>query len=298
VEGKIGAMSDFVRTPITYPDVDVPVVSVKSSSGPDMRYHQHTEPDWEFCYVQTGEACFRVNGEDCQLYPGNVLTINPNETHACVSRRGTRFALIIRGTFLKALPLHLQCDSSPGLEIQGTQIPKVISVFPSQQPTMEFILNRLHQESFQNNSTKKPMCIALLTQFFLELSRVSHSAAKAMTQPTSILARSAIQRFTQEVRANPCRNWTLDDMVRRSGYSATQLTLLFKQVVGAPPIRWLQEERIRTARMLLENSEKPVVDIAAEAGFGSRSQFHRTFRASVGLTPNQYRRLLRHEHEP
>jgi AraC-like DNA-binding protein len=85
------------------------------------------------------------------------------------------------------------------------------------------------------------------------------------------------------------------EFVKRSGYSATQLCLLFDRVTGLSPCHWLSQERVRRARELLAQSEKSATEIAVEVGFGSRSQFYRTFHKAMRTGPSRYRAIVRHQ---
>ena len=42
-------------------------------------------------------------------------------------------------------------------------------------------------------------------------------------------------------------------------------------------------------RNLLKNTQRTVVDIALECGFGSERNFYRTFKELTGYTPKEYR---------
>ena len=54
--------------------------------------------------------------------------------------------------------------------------------------------------------------------------------------------------------------------------------------------------RINKARMLLETTDRPIVDIALACGFCDHSHFVHTFRREQGVTPGDYRR--RHRTQP
>ncbi|HEX9919470.1 MAG TPA: helix-turn-helix domain-containing protein, partial [Pyrinomonadaceae bacterium] len=64
---------------------------------------------------------------------------------------------------------------------------------------------------------------------------------------------------------------------------------LFKAETGSSPARYLKALRLERARELLETTFLSVKEIRALVGFNDDSHFARDFRATYGLTPQQYR---------
>jgi transcriptional regulator GlxA family with amidase domain len=59
------------------------------------------------------------------------------------------------------------------------------------------------------------------------------------------------------------------------------------------PYAYLQKIRISKAMELLEISEKNIVEIAYEVGFGDQNNFTKQFKLRTGMTPTQYRGQFR-----
>lgn len=141
------------------------------------------------------------------------------------------------------------------------------------------------------------MCALLLGALLLELARNVEETGSGTRKYVGPVARQTIEDLCAEVCASLDYAWTLDELIERSGYHATQLSNLFHVVTGMSPWRWLTEQRVGRARELLEHSERTVDAIALDVGFGSRSQFHRAFRQVTGITPARYRVIMRHEQQ-
>ena len=291
-------MSRVQRSPVTYPDPAVPVVATAIRSGRPSTCHQHTDADWELSYIWTGHARLRVAGDTWRLNAGDAFIVRPDEPHAFLSWRGKRGNLIFRQTLLKAMPFRARAGARLGLEVAGARLAAHLTVEARQRPAVEYAWERLAHECFGREPTKEAMCTALLAELLLELARSARAASATRPLDVGASARQTIEQLCDEVRGRLDHPWTLDELVRRSGYSATQLTLLFRAVTGESPCRWLCQERVRAARELLGQSDRRVTDIAVEVGFGSRSQFHRVFRGIVGATPARYRAAVRHEEQP
>ena len=291
-------MNSFQRIPVAYPDPNLPIVASMGCTRGPVAFHVHTDADWEMGYISTGEARLRVGQALLDLQAGDLFVIRPDEPHGFVAWRGTRRILMFHAKLLKTAPLRARSGKKTGLEVEGIRIPQLFTATPRRQSVIESAWERLQEESFGRETAKASMCAALLGELLLELARNVKEADNTVDYHISRFARQTVDEVCAEVRANLGYPWTLSELVERSGYSVTQLTLLFHATTGTSPCRWLSEQRVRQARELLTRSDSSLASIAVDVGFGSRSQFHRAFRQTTGTTPSRYRAIVRHEEQP
>ena len=71
------------------------------------------------------------------------------------------------------------------------------------------------------------------------------------------------------------------------------LSRLFKRISGIPLSDFIINIRLKKARELLVGTNKKVVEIASELGFGTSSYFTRVFKQNFGKTPQEYRNTLK-----
>ncbi len=64
---------------------------------------------------------------------------------------------------------------------------------------------------------------------------------------------------------------------------------MFRQVHRLPPADYLQEQRLRHAKVLLTGSALSIEQIAEQSGFNSASHFSRVFRSREKMTPSKFR---------
>lgn len=69
-----------------------------------------------------------------------------------------------------------------------------------------------------------------------------------------------------------------------------QLTSLFKEELGVSPATYILNQRIKRAKFLLANTERPIIEISNYLGFSSQSHFQTKFKSIVGKTPSTYRK--------
>ncbi|GAA1967044.1 GlxA family transcriptional regulator [Catenulispora subtropica] len=137
-------------------------------------------------------------------------------------------------------------------------------------------------------------------------SAVANFAARACVVPPSRAGGQAqyIERPVPEPSAagtGPARAWalerlheplTLQDLAGRAGMSVRSFTRQFRTETGQSPGQWLTGQRVDLARHLLEATDLPIDRVAERAGFGTATSMRQHLRASVGVSPQAYRKTF------
>ncbi|MEU5538173.1 helix-turn-helix domain-containing protein [Streptomyces sp. NPDC020362] len=84
----------------------------------------------------------------------------------------------------------------------------------------------------------------------------------------------------------------LSDLAGHARMSLRTFARRFNDEVGLSPGRWLIQQRVARARHLLESSDLPVDRIAAEVGFATGASLRQHLHASIGVSPQAYRRTF------
>ncbi|MFV3076329.1 helix-turn-helix domain-containing protein [Niveispirillum fermenti] len=73
------------------------------------------------------------------------------------------------------------------------------------------------------------------------------------------------------------------------GLSPSHFARRFKAAAGEAPHRYVLSRRVNAAKRLLLETEMPLAEIAAAAGFSSQAHLTGIFGRAVGMTPGAYR---------
>lgn len=85
---------------------------------------------------------------------------------------------------------------------------------------------------------------------------------------------------------------TLEMLAAHAMMSERTFSRRFRAETGLPPHAWLTRQRVDHARRLLETTDLPVEQVAAEAGLGSAASLRKHFSAVLGVPPLAYRRTF------
>lgn len=85
------------------------------------------------------------------------------------------------------------------------------------------------------------------------------------------------------------RHWTTEDLAREIGLSRSAFAERFTRVIGEPPMRYLAQQRLVQASVLLKETSDAVARIAYAVGYESEASFNRAFRREYGVPPAAWR---------
>lgn len=77
------------------------------------------------------------------------------------------------------------------------------------------------------------------------------------------------------------------------GLSPRTLDRRFREATGHPPLVWLQDQRVRAAKELLEATNLSLKEIAFRVGYQDQGHFARLFTRVMTVGPGEYRRTVR-----
>lgn len=104
------------------------------------------------------------------------------------------------------------------------------------------------------------------------------------------LTQRQLLQVTDFIRDNLAEPIRLSELAALAGLSSSQFGRAFKISTGTTPHRWQLDARIESAKQMLCDRSRSLVEIALDAGFSEQSHFSRAFRAATGCSPSAWRR--------
>jgi len=104
--------------------------------------------------------------------------------------------------------------------------------------------------------------------------------------------RSQIGRAQRYVRLHLAERMSLSRMAHEAGSSSYHFARLFQAYIGETPFEFLRRIRLVTAlRMLQEDANASVTEIALGVGYETSAAFNKSFRKTLAMTPSDFRNL-------
>jgi AraC family transcriptional regulator len=82
----------------------------------------------------------------------------------------------------------------------------------------------------------------------------------------------------------------LHTLARVADMSLYRFLRSFSATIGMTPHAWIVDQRLQKARMLIENNNAGLADIAISCGFSSQSHMTEVFSRLIGISPARYER--------
>ncbi len=98
-----------------------------------------------------------------------------------------------------------------------------------------------------------------------------------------------IQKVMEYVSANYMKRITLNDISEHVAFSVSYLSRMFKEEKGINLTSYINEVRVRNAKLLLKDSSVALSQVAYLTGFDDQSYFSKVFKKHTGMTPGKYR---------
>lgn len=98
-----------------------------------------------------------------------------------------------------------------------------------------------------------------------------------------------VQRSLNYIHANLEKELTLQKLASIAHVSAFHFVRMFRSDLGITPHRYIIEQRISRAQVLLSCTSLAIAEVSRRIGFSSQSHFTRAFHEEIGMTPKVYR---------
>lgn len=148
---------------------------------------------------------------------------------------------------------------------------------------------RLFDDILREKGKNDPFCATmqqlLVQQLLIAICRQS---------PTELRFDSRIHDVQRQFEADCSRDYTLEALAREYGMSPSHLSHQFKRLTGCSVMGYLLRCRLATAQHFLTATDMDISAIVEACGFSDSSNFSRTFRQNVGMSPTAFRKKYTH----
>ena len=138
-----------------------------------------------------------------------------------------------------------------------------------------------------NNSSKIRFLVNDLLLLLLDLLVIEEAELDENLTNSS----RSVHLFLKELEANLTEDWTVNKMAKSAGVGLTRFTFHCRQLTNLTPMKYLTLKRIEMSKkVLLEQLEMSVSDVAYLCGFSTSQYFSTMFKKQEKCTPLEFRK--------
>jgi AraC-like DNA-binding protein len=239
-------------------------------------YAKHRHDTYAIGLTDRGVQVFDYRGAGRVSTPGQVVVLHPDEVHD--GNAGTAAGFGYRIVYVE--PARM-AEALRAVRGRPGPLP-----FVREPVSRNGRLARAVERAFL--SPLEPLAVADLVVDLADGLLVAAGAdGAAASRRVDAAAVDRARRFLDAARTRVVRSSELEAI---TGLTRYELARQFRMLLATSPYRYLLMRRLDLARGLL-SGERPLADVAAEAGFADQAHFTRVFKAALGLTPARYRAL-------
>ncbi|MBG9374842.1 AraC family transcriptional regulator [Panacibacter sp. DH6] len=153
------------------------------------------------------------------------------------------------------------------------------------------LLNRLILICTENNTAKDFFANLVLQELVVRLMQ-SNQKNTLLDNHKIYKTNNRFAHVVEYIQQHLQDNITVKTLSRQAYMSEPHFFRCFKQQFGMSPVEFINEQRIKAARMMLRAADISISEISFACGFNNLNYFLRMFKRHTGLTPAQYRKSM------
>ncbi|MBO4512048.1 MAG: helix-turn-helix domain-containing protein [Victivallales bacterium] len=252
----------------------------------------------ELVFVHGGNGVHLLQGREglltTSIIKGDVFTILPGECHAYRDCRDFRiYNLCISTDYLQRLAPELSkmAHYARFFTLNRQDCTPRLHLSPAAFQQVEFHMRQIVNALNSRRDTRLWAIQVSLENLLLSVfDSDSGSIATATVEATTD---ERLFQSIERLELHPERPLKLQEEARLSGMSLSSYAHKFRQAVGYAPNEYVTFLRLEKARRQIEETNRPLTDIALDCGFCDSNYLTRQFRKRYGITPARHRRSLR-----
>lgn len=155
------------------------------------------------------------------------------------------------------------------------------------------ILSRMENEYFGQAVYRDCEIVSDMLHFFAMIGRHVHhqEQQQGLAGPKQQENHKRFTELCNYISTHCTENLSLEELANEAGFSKYHFARLFKEMTGTTCHNFLLGQRIIYAKSLLVDFSLPITEVAMRSGFNSLATFNRIFKAQIGCTPSEFRKL-------
>lgn len=269
-----------MSTFFSYGDKDFSLSHTLTEQPDPSIFHMHTHEKAELYYFVRGRGVFRIEGSEYPLESGDLLVMQPTESHLIVPNPKYPY---------ERKNLHFNAEALRAIDPNGQLLLSILNRKPGKHNLFKGsdFLGGSSEHYFDcmmaPSGDSRVNIFAGLIPLLNEMQRI-HLARSEEEDSAADTTEYRVIRFINKHLTDPI---CLDDICSKFYLSKTQLCRLFKDATGTTVWQYITTKRLIKARQLIEAGENPTHIYATQCGFSNYSSFYRAYVKHFGCAPTK-----------
>lgn len=232
--------------------------------------------DWVFLVLKT-PAVFELDGKDVVTEAGSFILFS----------KGTPQIYRAYGSEFANDWIHFDASKTDEIFFKELDIPKNTPVKLNRTDELSFAINNMTHEFYSSNLYRTDTVELYFRLMFIKLSERLHPQSDSVQGSYH----DKIRMLRSKIYNSPSEDWTVAGLAHELSMSPSYFQHIYTDTVGIGPKSDIVNARLEHAKYLLSTTTMPIIKVAEMSGYKCGPHFMRQFKARVGMTPTEYRRV-------
>lgn len=251
---------------------------------------------WELVYVDRGSILVTADDKQFPLEQGELYFHKPYEEHCVDTVKGSASNVFIISFRCQSPAMNFFSCKKIAVDISTKQ--HISAITDEAQKTFNLPLNNpsMRQLTFKDKGlwNGDQSILIRLELMLIELIRSesdyhSHKPYSAK----EIIADEVTLRVIDYMEARLYENMTVKELCTALNFSKSYLAKRFQTFSNYPIMKYYTILKVQEAKRLIRETDKNFSEISEMLMFSNSHYFSNVFRKSTGMTPSQYRNLVK-----
>lgn len=242
------------------------------------RYGRHSHETYTFGLIEAGVEEFDYGRSLLRAGPGDVALLNPDVVH-------TGQAATAAGWTYRVMYPEVDVVTEVARQLGWRGTPHFPQTVLHDAASATLLRSAHRAAEYGDRLSSSSLLNAALARLLGAHAAPRRTTDSARAHSAPAVVRTVCDLLMQEMADPP----SLAELAAMTGLSQFALLRAFRCETGLPPHAYLNQQRVRRARLLLDRGVGPA-DVAAQTGFADQAHLTRHFKRVVGVPPGAYQR--------
>lgn len=280
-EGKLFEFNNwFANDNIAFDFIKLTQIS-EVALEPGGQMYEHTQCCHEITYIISGEGFFYTNDEVMRVKSGDIHVVSKDDRHRIIASPYEKLRYICLGfDFLEISENYAEiCEfykKSPEVTVAAEGNTRYL---------FDMLIDEIYVKREIKSGALESIIKLILIKVFRSFAKASGRIAKEKSRKYGNMT---VYKITKYIDSNIYDVKSVRDIAAALNFTENYVSHTFKANMGISLLAYIKKKKVEAAKVLMENGNMTLTEIAALLNFDSVQSLSRAFKLEYSKTPTQY----------